>query len=181
MTLKLLWRTVTSLLLAILIVGCQLLKDVKEKPIKPGTLTVTFTTTSPGGKRNRDPKNIHAVWIEDGKGLFVKTLGRWAAKRKKELPLWHATDGEDIDGVTGATQNSYGAYQVVWDMLDRNGTVVPNGEYRIRMELTNNDAKHGNFHRTTFTFTKDGTAHEQTIAEQDGYQTVSIRYTGRQE
>ncbi len=179
MKLQLLWRAVTPMLTVSLILGCQLRKNVVEKPTKPGTLTVAFTTTSPGGKRNRDPKNIHVVWIEDGKGQFVKTLGRWAAKRKKELPQWYAADGVDVDGTTGATQKTYGEYQVVWDMMDRNGVVVPDGEYRIQMELTNNDAKHGNFHRATFIFAKDGTAREQTIAKQDGYQNVSIIYTGR--
>ena len=94
MNMQILRRTVTPMLAVSLIFGCQILRN--EKPLeKAGTLAVTFTTTSPGGTRNRDPKNCHAVWIEDSKGRFVKTLGRWAKKRQNDLPQWRAADGGD--------------------------------------------------------------------------------------
>ena len=62
------------------------------------TLDISFTTSRPPGNDLKyEPKNIHAVWIEDSAGNFVKTIARWADKHKAELALWTAVDGTDID------------------------------------------------------------------------------------
>lgn len=47
------------------------------------TVKFTVRTTTPGG--NFSPRNIGAIWIEDSNGQFVKTLKRWADRRKQYL------------------------------------------------------------------------------------------------
>ena len=77
------------------------------------TLNITFTTSRPPGNDLKyEPKNLHAVWIEDSAGNFVKTIARWADKGKNELALWTAIDGTYIDGRTGATQLNYKTYSI---------------------------------------------------------------------
>jgi hypothetical protein len=108
-----------------------------------GRVTVTFTV-------NRSMKIASdqlAVWIEDEKGAFVRTLfvtdftGRrsgWKA-RAQTVPTWViASDAKntarsEIDAVSGATPKN-GSLSVVWDLKDRKGTTVPPGNYRYRIE-----------------------------------------------
>lgn len=169
-------------------------KDSKARPSKkkegterpPATvekkaegLSLTFVTTSPGGNKRYEPKNILAVWVEDASGKFVRTLGRWAGRQKRNLTEWKKADGTDIDGVTGATQATYGTYTVKWDLRDRQGRTVADGKYRIRMELTNHNAKRNQFHRLTLIFEKSGKAAEQKIDKKDGFENIKVVYSGR--
>lgn len=97
-------------------------------------------TSSPGG--NFSPKNIGAIWIEDANGNFVKTLKRWAQNRKQYLYTWNnKTAGNDVDAVTSATLSSHQTHQITWNLTDINGNKVPNGEYTLRVELTDQHAQ----------------------------------------
>lgn len=157
--------------LAVLVVLCL------AAPASAQGVTASFTTTPAGGSFN--PKNIVAVWIEDGAGTFVKTIGRWAATRKANLVAWTTKAGaNDVDAVSGATRpNHTGALTVTWDLKSKAGTVVPDGTYTIRMELadgnTNNAATNN---QGTFTFVKSATAQMQTGLTNGGFQGVSINY-----
>ncbi|MCX7048503.1 MAG: DUF2271 domain-containing protein [Candidatus Sumerlaeota bacterium] len=140
------------------------------------TLKVTFTTSAPIGVAKYGTKNVHAVWIEDSKGAFIKTIARWAKDQKRQLTDWKKADGTDTDGMTGATQKNYGAYTAEWDLRGRDGKPVPNGIYKIQMELTNNDAKKDQRHRATVTFNKNGVSSTQEVASQSGYSNIKIQY-----
>lgn len=121
-----------------------------------GTLTVTATTSNAGG--NYAPRNIVAIWIETEQGNFVKTLLAYAANRKTHLNTWEASTTAAgsafnvVDAITGATRNSHDTRTCTWDGTDVNGNVVPDGNYKVRMELTDKNAT-GNF--SSFTFVKD--------------------------
>ena len=92
--------------------------------------------------------NQFAVWIEDSRGNFVKTLfatkwtaaGGWA-KRALSLPLWvqksgiSAIDKKDIDAFSGATPKP-GNLSYRWDGKNKNNAIMPAGEYRIFLEAT---------------------------------------------
>lgn len=103
-------------------------------PMDPA-LTVDFTTKPFGGQYS--PRNVGAVWIEDGSGAFVKTLELWAKKRSKYLVKWKAASaGNTVDAVTGATRSSHGPHTDHWNGTDVNGNVVPDGPYHLYVEFT---------------------------------------------
>ncbi len=57
---------------------------------------------------------------------------------------------------------------------------IPNGTYRIQLELTNWEIPTQNgVNRATYTFNKNGTAQNPSLLDQGGYTNVSITYTGR--
>jgi hypothetical protein len=124
-----------------------------------GTLNVSVATSSAGG--NYSPKNIVAIWIEDVDGHFVKTLLSYAQTYRTHLNIWQAstlaagTEYNTVDAVTGPTKTSHGTRTCSWDATNYSGSVVPDGTYKLRMELTDKNAT-GNY--STFTFTKSSTA-----------------------
>lgn len=132
-----------------------------------GTLTVTVTTaqTATG---TFAPRNILAIWIEDGSGKFVKTLLAYANTRKTYLNTWEAsttTAGSaynSVDAITGATQSTHGTRTCSWNGTDYSGKAVADGSYKVRMELTDQNAT-GN--TASFTFTKGTTNQNLTLAD----------------
>jgi hypothetical protein len=141
-------------------------------------VSATFTTTPAGG--NYAPKNIVAVWIEDGAGTFQKTIGRWAATRKQYLLSWNQKAGtNDVDAISGATRaNHNGTLTVTWDLKNKGGTVVADGTYTIRMELADSNATStGQLHEGTFTFVKGTAPQMQSGLSNGGFTGVSITYS----
>lgn len=99
-----------------------------------------ITTSTPHG--NFSPKNIGAIWIEDSNGKFIKTLKVWAERRKKYLYTWtNKSSGNTVDAVTSATLSAHQMHQITWDLKDANGMTVPNGEYTLHIEITDQHAQ----------------------------------------
>lgn len=120
-----------------------------------GQLTVSVSTSQAGG--GYAPKNIVAIWVEDGQGNFVKTLLAYANSRKTHLNTWQAstsdagTEYNTTDAITGATKNSHATRECTWDATDYNGNAVTDGEYYVWMELTD---KNGTGNYSSFAFIK---------------------------
>jgi len=120
-----------------------------------GHLNVSVTTSETGG--NYAPRNIVAIWIEDADGNFVKTLMAYAQNRITHLNTWQAattaagSEFNVIDAVTGATRTSHGTRACLWNGLDYNQNLMPDGTYYLWMELTDKNST-GNF--SSFEFTK---------------------------
>jgi hypothetical protein len=108
----------------------------------PGSVTVSYVL-------HRIPKiasNQVAVWIEDERGGYVKTLfatnftARGGFGRRPQcLPEWvkvsdwkNASPG-DVDAVSGATQKA-GGIELSWDCTDGNGEPVAPGTYVYKIE-----------------------------------------------
>jgi hypothetical protein len=139
------------------------------------TLTVSFQTTSAGGQYA--PKNILAVWVETQSGTFVKTIGDWSGQRRADLNNWRAKAGtSDTDAIMGATRSNHTAtLNVTWDMLPRGGTTaVADGVYVVQFETADT-----NKHRTSVSFTKNGTASIVGPVTQAGFNNITLTYTGR--
>jgi hypothetical protein len=154
-----------------------LLAISKIKAQTSGTLTVSATTSSAGG--GYAPKNIVAIWIEDEQGNFVKTLLAYAQNRKTHLNTWEASTTaagspfNTVDAITGATRTSHSARTCTWNATDVNGTVVPDGIYKVRMELTDKNST-GNY--STFTFTKDTNQVSLTPSNVPSFSSISINW-----
>jgi hypothetical protein len=111
-----------------------------------GTLQIRFTTVDQNGRYA--PANVGAIWIEDGSGKFIKTLKRWAGIRASHLTAWKAASGgwpsffgggnatDQMDAISAGTMRSHGMHDVSWDMKDLMGQLVPDGMYKVGIEVT---------------------------------------------
>jgi len=143
-----------------------------------GTLTVSVTTSSTGG--NFAPQNILAIWIEDSSGKFVKTLLAYADKRKQYLTTWatsttsSGTINNSVDAITGATQSSHSTRSCTWNGTDYAGNLMADGDYKVRMELTDKNAT-GNV--ASFTITKGTAAQKLTPTSVASFSAVTLNWT----
>lgn len=142
-----------------------------------GTLSVSVTTSSTGG--NYSPKNIVAVWVETESGDFVKTLLAYAATRKTHLNTWEASTTaagsiyNTTDAITGATKTSHGTRTCTWDGTNISGTVVPDGNYKVWMELTDKNST-GNY--SSFSFTKGSSSEQLTPSNVPSFSSISLEW-----
>ena len=142
-----------------------------------GTLTVEVTTSSTGGEY--EPRNVVAIWVEDSSGDFVKTLLAYANNRRTHLNTWEASTTEAgsafnvTDAVSGATQSNHGTRTAQWDGTNYSGTVIPDGEYNLRMELTD---KNETGNTASFAFTKGTTAQDLTPGNVPSFSSISISW-----
>jgi MYXO-CTERM domain-containing protein len=165
-------RHAVILLLSLLALGV-----LASPAIAQGSLTVTYTTQSHGGPYA--PAHVVAVWVEDAGGTFVSTVDRWAGVRKQHLVAWTQKAGAaDADAVSGATRISHTQpLTATWDLRDRQGQVIPDGTYTIRMELADSNASQPLQNaQGTFTFTKTAAGSEQTGLSNGGFTNVSITH-----
>lgn len=142
-----------------------------------GFLTVQTTTSNAGG--NYNPRNVVAIWVEDNSGNFVKTLLAYGNNRKTHLNNWQAsTTGagsayNTVDAISGATRNSHAIRNCTWNGTDINGALVPDGTYKLKMELTDKNST-GNY--STFTFVKGPNVDLQTPSDEPSFASLSIHW-----
>jgi hypothetical protein len=163
--------------LAFLFIACVFVNFINAQTA--GKLAVSVTTGSTGG--TYAPRNVLAIWVEDSSGKFVKTLLAYADKRKQHLNIWETsttTAGSvynSVDAITGATQSSHGTRTCSWNGTDFNAKIVADGEYTLRMELTDKNAT-GN--TASFPFTKGPNSQSQTPADvAPSFKSVSLSWT----
>jgi hypothetical protein len=143
-----------------------------------GTLSVSVKTSATGG--SYAPKNIEAIWIEDSAGKFVKTLLAYASQRKGYLYTWIASTTaagsvyNTVDATTGATQASHGTRTCTWNGTNWNRVAVPDGTYRLRMELTD---KHSQGNLATVTFVKGKNVQNLSPANVPSFSSISVTWT----
>jgi hypothetical protein len=108
-----------------------------DKPISVCTFQVT--TKQIGGRYA--PKNIGAIWIEDSDDNWVKTLRLWAGVRQRYLSAYLKanTERNTLDAMTSATMRQHGTQMASWDLSDGAGKPVPDGEYKLVLEMTDRD------------------------------------------
>ncbi|HWO24894.1 MAG TPA: MYXO-CTERM sorting domain-containing protein [Kofleriaceae bacterium] len=110
---------------------------------------------------------------------FVKTVGRWSAVRTQYLLSWRQGAGlNDVDAVTGPTRlNHTQPLTITWNLQDRQGAVVPDGQYKVRMELAEaNSQTPAQNNQGTFTFTKGPAPQNQTNLANGGFTNVSLNF-----
>ena len=107
------------------------------------SLGVSVTTTAPGGRYQ--PRNVGAIWIADGAGVFIKSLDVWGNRRLSHVTAWNAATraagvpGNKVDAVSSATLTAHRTHNVSWNCEDYNGQVVPDGAYRVYFEVTDSN------------------------------------------
>ena len=138
-------------------------------------VSLTFTTTTHGGSYG--PNNVVAVWVKNSSGTFVKTIGRWAEKREDSLGRWVTASGIDADGVMGATRGDHSSsLSIDWDLTDKAGSTVPDGNYVIHVECTEADSGTPSVY-TSIPFNKNGVAQSTNPSNSGGIINMSLVYT----
>lgn len=142
------------------------------------TLTIRFGT-SVGPDPKYAPRNVVAVWVETAAGAFVKTIGRWADKRRSEMTTWASAAGSsDSDAVMGATRKDHsGTLTVTWDMSARAGGTVSDGSYAIKFESADRNGG-ASSNLWSYAFQKDGIARTDNTSG-GGFTNVVVDYSGR--
>ena len=142
-------------ILAAMLLSVIAVAQSSKKAVKASALEVSFNYQRQAGPGS----NQYAVWIENEKGGFVKTLfvtsytakgrSRGAEPAKRGyivrpacVPVWvkdskaeEKTDMQ-LDAVTGATPQAGGVQTFTWDFTDEQGKAVPQGIYKVKVEAT---------------------------------------------
>src|SRR5688572_12004781 len=161
-----------------LVVAAWILGAAPPPAEAKGSVKITFTGT-PAPLQGFAPRNVVAVWIQDQGGAFVKTVAKFAVIEEQRLVTWRAASaGNVVDAVTGPTRAVQGQPQTVaWSLRDRQGNVVPDGTYTIRLELAEgNSTTAAQNNQGTFTFIKGPAPQTQTNLTNGGFTNVSIEF-----
>ncbi|HEX5057876.1 MAG TPA: DUF2271 domain-containing protein [Kofleriaceae bacterium] len=149
-------------------------------PVGTARLNVTLTTSQTATPVYQ-PANVLAVWVEDANGKIMKTIGRYADLRAIALVAWGQKAGtNDVDALSGATRTSHTdpVTLTAWDVTNRQGQVIPDGTYTVRMEVSDTNAITTTANNQgTFTFVKGPNPQMQTGLSNGGFTNVSISYT----
>lgn len=109
-----------------------------------GTMTIHYTRSANDYSATNAQRT--AVWIENMQGILIKTLYRSVGgsfDNTTRLVNWESKSGKQsnntTDTYTSATTNGGSknqSYQFSWDMKDSSGNIVPDGDYRISIEVS---------------------------------------------
>jgi PKD repeat protein len=134
--------------LAIIICFTGFASDLNSQTATDGEMTFSVSTVTANG--NFSPRHVLAIWVEDQAG-FVLTRKLRGDKRKEYLYTWNSNSGGNVvDATTGATLSSHQTHTVTWDCRNVNGHLVPDGEYTVFVEFTEEHAQ-GPLREVTFT------------------------------
>ena len=148
--------------------------DAGTDPPVPHPTSLSFSVLTVSLDGRYAPRNIGAIWIEDSSGAFVKTLQVWARTRKRHLTTFlDATNDDETDAITSATLSQHSTHSVTWDLTDTSGNEVPDGDYRVVMELTDENSS-GDSARVDFT--KGATPSTLSPPDADHFVNMEIKY-----
>jgi hypothetical protein len=155
----------------------------------PGTLTLEFMSVGNAGEYA--PRNVGVVWIETSSGTFVKTLERWAGIRANHLTAWTAASGgwggggfffatgggsaDQMDAISAATLRPHQMHSPTWNMKDTMGTVVPDGTYRVMIEVTESERIEG--HVASVEFEKGPAPVSLSPSDEGPFKDLTLSYT----
>jgi hypothetical protein len=129
-------------------------KPAADQPVAPGAgpawptnfqVNVNLILQAPAGGRAKRP--YVAIWVEDSNKKLVRTVMVWGNNWQylRELTSWWQMTAKYEDSfarsITRATR-APGSYTVVWDGLDDKGKSVPQGEYKLCVEINREHGRH---------------------------------------
>jgi hypothetical protein len=145
-------------------------------------LRIDYTTVTLHGRYA--PKNCSAVWLETVEGRYVATLEIRAGLRRPGLAYWqdHACiDKPGPDVVTSATLADHTKpHMVMWSGHDFGGNLMPDGPYKLFIEVTESDKEPGEL--ATFAIEKGPTQSsvEAPVAFDGALRQVTIAWSSKQ-
>ncbi|HVQ41011.1 MAG TPA: DUF2271 domain-containing protein, partial [Vicinamibacterales bacterium] len=145
-------------------------------------LTLTGSAGSMRGRGGRGGSKAPyvAIWAEDARGKYVRTLAVWAEPGRyiNELIDWWGIARNDRTLSTTATRATRpaGQYRVAWNGLDDDGDPVPQGTYKINVEVSR---EHGTYARKSAAITCAGSPASVTLPETAEFAPIVISYGPR--
>jgi len=137
----------------------------------PGVVNFNYKTKAKSG--NYSPKHVLATWIETESGVFVKTLKVGANKRKEYLYTWISKSAKNTtDAITGSTLSSHTSHSLSWNLTAVDGSLVPDGNYKIVTEFTS--AHQGPL--LNVSFSKTGSAVNLTPDNETYFESISLSF-----
>ena len=157
----------------LLLLSISLIFSVAVFAQTAGQMSFTVTTSNAGG--NYAPKNIVAVWVTDNSGNFIKTIYAYTGAWKIHLNTWEAASSFNVtDATTGATYTSHSTRSYTWNGKNTSGSIVPDGTYKLWIELTDKNAT-GRF--TSISFVKGTSSQSLTPANVPSFSSMSLSWT----
>ena len=165
-------KTTLKLLCASML-GAGLMQSVASA-VTDGTASFTVTLNSPPGNYSQ---RVDAFWVTTDSGTFVQNVRKDAATRQGYLYQWAAVRTTTaIDGFSGATINTWGAFTVPWDCRDVNNALVPDGTYRFWVEVTDHNGQ-GWYTTNGIPFVKGPSGIVNTYPDMGYFTGMSVTYT----
>jgi hypothetical protein len=152
-----------------------------EPVMTRGTLMVEFTTQPLGQNKTYTPTNVGAVWIEDGAKNHIKTLDVWADERLAALFVWRkrGCGRLELDAISGATRPDHGLpHEAMWAGDDLHGNPVPDGPYRLNIEVTETEGDYSKW--SEIEFQKGTQAFSDMPPDHPAHKGLSITYAPMQ-
>lgn len=104
-------------------------------------LKISFTTKRYGGRYG--DYHVGAVWIEKKGGAFVRTIRQWGEIRQFHLVKWKAASKSNtVDAITGPTLFEHESHELSWDLRDVDQALVPDGDYVLHCEFTEDNSSY---------------------------------------
>lgn len=142
-----------------------------------GTLSFSVTPSAVSGTWQL--KHDVAIWITNNAGTFIKTKAEFGTDTD-HLTSWIAcTPTENtVDATTGPTINGYtNAITISWNGTDVNGAIVPDGIYKVWVEMgwgANKTTAHA---VTSFSFTKGTSVDAPTLSATTNFLSPTLTWT----
>lgn len=140
--------------------------------------TFTFKISPVAHSGSYGSKHLVAMWIENSAGTFVKTKLKQSGNGNLDhLATWTSKSASNVvDATTGATLSSYTPITVVWDGTNVSKAIVPDGIYKIWIELAWDNSKTTGKTVTSFAFTKGTAAEKLTPANSSLFTDISLNW-----
>lgn len=153
----------------------------QKNPKETQAPSVSFTVRTVTDNGPYSPKHVLAIWVENTNSVFVKTRKVMANARKQHLVAWMASSNNNVvDAITGSTLTSHTTHTVIWDCKDVNGNIVPDGDYKMRVEFTDRNSNNtgvADGPTTTVVFTKGAVSQNITPADETYFKDMSLTFT----
>jgi hypothetical protein len=168
---KQLINPVGLLLLLLLITGSSLYSQTA------GTFSFSVVTTAPSGTYGT--KHIMAIWIENSSPTFVKTKIMYSKTSNWDhLATWTSKSGGNlVDATTGATLATHGLVSFLWNGTDVSGVVVPDGAYKVWVEMAWDANLTTGKTITSYSFTKGPSSFTAAPANTANFLGVNLAWT----
>lgn len=176
-----------KLAVSVLALGIALVSASNAHALVP-QIEVTFDTSianvppQGGDDGYYRPANVVAVWVTDELGNFVSTVFKTQSSYAIHLSGWAAAAPiGDIDGISGATRLNHNAPMIArWDVKDRAGALVPNGNYQLHIEMADSNSTAappvGTNNLGVYPFTIDATPGTIEIPAGNGFSNIAVTY-----
>lgn len=162
-----------TLLLLVFVVGFTLTEAYSQTA---GTLTFSTSTYAPSSTWGN--KHVLAVWLENtaNPSVFIKTNAKFG-NEDDHLTSWISkSNSSTVDAVTGATLGTYSTVSATWNGTNLNGTVVPDGDYKLWIEMGWGSNKTTDHAVTSFAFTKGPNPDTKTYTGTTNYSNVQLKW-----